>query len=143
VAYLAALAAGLASQSPGGVGVFEATLLALLPEVPAGEVLAAALGYRLAYHAAPAATALVLLIAERPPGPCPLAPAAGADLHRALAGAPQAEWGLARQGASVLLSRNGAEGWLTPEAGRWLVALACRSRARTSRRSVRRPPPED
>jgi phosphatidylglycerol lysyltransferase len=47
----------------------------------------------------------------------------GAARDRALARAPQAEWGLAHQGAAVLLTRDLGSGWLVRRAGRRLVAL--------------------
>lgn len=53
----------------------------------------------------------------------PLVEATGAARDRALARAPQAEWGLAHQGARVLLTRDQASGWLVRRAGRRLVAL--------------------
>jgi phosphatidylglycerol lysyltransferase len=49
--------------------------------------------------------------------------ASGAARERALARAPQAEWGLAHQGARVILSRDQESGWLVRPAGRHLVAL--------------------
>lgn len=53
----------------------------------------------------------------------PMPEASGAARERALARAPQAEWGLAHQGARVILSRDQASGWLVRTAGRHLVAL--------------------
>jgi phosphatidylglycerol lysyltransferase len=53
----------------------------------------------------------------------PLIEASGALRDRALARAPQAEWGLAYQGARVLLDGSGSSGWLARRAGRRLVAL--------------------
>ncbi|MCP1169612.1 hypothetical protein NHG85_13945, partial [Limimaricola sp. ASW11-118] len=97
-AYLAALGAGLASQSPGGVGAFELCLLALLPQVPETDLLAAIIGYRVVYHAGPALIALLALIRPMAPEARPgLVVAEGAARHRALAQAPQAEWGLVWQ----------------------------------------------
>lgn len=46
--------------------------------------------------------------------------AAGDARDRALARAPQAEWGLAHQAATVLLTREQTAGWLAREAGRRL-----------------------
>ena len=123
-AYLLALGAGLLSQSPAGLGAFELTLLLLLPQVPDAPLLAAVLAYRVIYFLVPAVLALIFLI--RPamrPAPCPLHPAQGAARTRALSRAPRADWGLAHQGAEVVLSRDQATGWLLRPAAGCLVAL--------------------
>jgi phosphatidylglycerol lysyltransferase len=59
--YLIALAAGAASNVPGGIGVFEFVLLMLLPQVPKDRLLGALIAYRAIYYFAPFAIALVLL----------------------------------------------------------------------------------
>jgi phosphatidylglycerol lysyltransferase len=59
--YLIAIAAGVISNVPGGIGVFEAVLLVLLQSVPKGSLLGALLAYRAIYYFAPFAAALVLL----------------------------------------------------------------------------------
>jgi phosphatidylglycerol lysyltransferase len=59
--YLLALAAGVLSNVPGGIGVFEFVLLLLLPNVPQDRLLGALLAYRAIYYFAPFALALVLL----------------------------------------------------------------------------------
>ncbi len=59
--YLLALAAGAASNVPGGIGVFEFVLLLLLPAVPQDRLLGALVAYRAIYYFAPFAIALVLL----------------------------------------------------------------------------------
>jgi phosphatidylglycerol lysyltransferase len=59
--YLLALAAGVISNVPGGIGVFEFVLLLLLPGVPQDQMLGALLAYRSIYYFAPFAVALVLL----------------------------------------------------------------------------------
>ncbi|HEX3603956.1 MAG TPA: bifunctional lysylphosphatidylglycerol flippase/synthetase MprF [Steroidobacteraceae bacterium] len=59
--YLIALAAGAASNVPGGIGVFEFVLLLLLPQVPKDRLLGALIAYRAIYYFAPFAIALVLL----------------------------------------------------------------------------------
>ena len=52
--FVVAQVAALASQLPGGVGVFEAIVLAALtPAVPAPEVLSSLVAYRLVYYLAP------------------------------------------------------------------------------------------
>ena len=51
--YMVALAASLLSLVPGGLGVFETIMVLLLPGVPAPQMLAALLAYRLVYYALP------------------------------------------------------------------------------------------
>ncbi|MGL6212202.1 MAG: phosphatidylglycerol lysyltransferase domain-containing protein [Paracoccaceae bacterium] len=53
-AFLIAQGAGLVSGTPGGVGAFEVTLLALLPSLPEEPLLAAVLVWRIIYYAIPA-----------------------------------------------------------------------------------------
>ncbi|MGB0904575.1 MAG: lysylphosphatidylglycerol synthase transmembrane domain-containing protein, partial [Mangrovicoccus sp.] len=53
-AFLLALGAGLLSGTPGGVGAFELSLLALAPSEDPAALVAAILGYRLIYFALPA-----------------------------------------------------------------------------------------
>ncbi len=62
--YMVALAASLLSLVPGGLGVFETIMVLLLPGVPAPQMLAALLAYRLVYYALPFGAALVLLSAH-------------------------------------------------------------------------------
>jgi phosphatidylglycerol lysyltransferase len=59
--YLIAIAAGVISNVPGGIGVFEAVLLLLLQSVPKDRLLGALVAYRAIYYFAPFALALVLL----------------------------------------------------------------------------------
>ncbi|WP_172675129.1 lysylphosphatidylglycerol synthase domain-containing protein, partial [Stenotrophomonas pictorum] len=51
--YLVATVAGLISTVPAGLGVFEWSLLKLLPQVPPAAILAAAVAYRLTYYLLP------------------------------------------------------------------------------------------
>lgn len=60
--YVLCILAGLASSVPAGLGVFEATLFALLPTVPKDELLASVLAYRLIYELVPFALGVVLLV---------------------------------------------------------------------------------
>ena len=62
--YMVALAASLLSLVPGGLGVFETIMVLLLPGVPAPQMLAALLAYRLVYYALPFGVALVMLSAH-------------------------------------------------------------------------------
>jgi phosphatidylglycerol lysyltransferase len=59
--FLIAIAAGVISNVPGGIGVFETVLLLLLPEVPKDRLLGALVAYRVIYYFAPFAIALTLL----------------------------------------------------------------------------------
>ncbi|HXC10112.1 MAG TPA: lysylphosphatidylglycerol synthase domain-containing protein, partial [Steroidobacteraceae bacterium] len=59
--YLIAIAAGVISNVPGGIGVFEAVLLSLLQSVAKDRLLGALLAYRAIYYFAPFAVALALL----------------------------------------------------------------------------------
>jgi phosphatidylglycerol lysyltransferase len=59
--YLIAIAAGVISNVPGGIGVFEAVLLLLLQHVPEESLLGALVAYRAIYYFAPFALALALL----------------------------------------------------------------------------------
>ncbi len=59
--YLIAIAAGVISNVPGGIGVFEAVLLLLLPSAPKDSLLGALVAYRAIYYFAPFAAALALL----------------------------------------------------------------------------------
>ncbi len=79
--YLVAVLAGLISSVPAGLGVFEWSLLKLLPQVPPAAVLAAALIYRVTYYVLPLLLATVLAVA----------PALRRPL-RAGAGATRAGW---------------------------------------------------
>lgn len=60
--YLLAFGAGLLSGTPGGIGPFELTMIALLPLSPAEPLLASILAYRLIYFALPASIATIALI---------------------------------------------------------------------------------
>ncbi len=59
--FLIAIAAGIVSNVPGGVGVFETVLLLLFRQVPADQLLGSLLAYRLIYYLGPFALALALL----------------------------------------------------------------------------------
>ncbi|HUO96955.1 MAG TPA: bifunctional lysylphosphatidylglycerol flippase/synthetase MprF [Steroidobacteraceae bacterium] len=62
--YAVAVVGGIASQVPGGLGVFEAILLLALPQVPAPQMLGALLAYRGIYYLAPLFIAAVALAAQ-------------------------------------------------------------------------------
>jgi uncharacterized membrane protein YbhN (UPF0104 family) len=65
-AFLLSFSAGLLSQVPGGVGVMEAVFLAVMPQVPATQVFAALLVWRLLYLLLPLALSIpVIILFER------------------------------------------------------------------------------
>ncbi|MGB5247738.1 MAG: bifunctional lysylphosphatidylglycerol flippase/synthetase MprF [Woeseia sp.] len=97
--YLLALGAGLVSSLPGGIGVFEAVLVAALPQVEPTALLGTIIVYRLVYYVLPLVLALILMVTHE------------ARLHRHVLG--------------PTLSRAG--GWfttLTPKAISVLIFLA-------------------
>lgn len=61
-AYLLAMVAGVVSNVPGAVGVFESAMLLLLPDIPVATLLGAILAYRLIYYLVPLLLALVLVV---------------------------------------------------------------------------------
>ena len=63
--YLVAVLAGLVSTVPAGLGVFEWSLLKLLPQVAPAAVLAAALIYRVTYYVLPLVLATLLALRPR------------------------------------------------------------------------------
>lgn len=60
-AYVIAILAGIVSTVPGGLGVFEWTLLRLLPQLPHAQLFACAVAYRAAYYALPLLIAIGLV----------------------------------------------------------------------------------
>lgn len=65
-AFLAAFSAALVSHAPGGLGVLELIFVAMMPDVPQADVVAALLVFRLFYLLIPFAIAiLVVLLFER------------------------------------------------------------------------------
>jgi phosphatidylglycerol lysyltransferase len=113
--FLLALGLGIASGSPGGIGPFEAALLAWLPGVSAPGLLAAILAFRALAHLVPAACGLAWTLAARRGGEG--VPIGSAEVTRlgpeALAALPLAEAGLIRQGSLSLLPLSGGGLWLT------------------------------
>jgi phosphatidylglycerol lysyltransferase len=59
--YVIAISAGVISNVPGGVGVFESVLLLIFRSVPADHLLGSLLAYRIIYYFGPFALALALL----------------------------------------------------------------------------------
>ena len=102
-AFLLALGAGLVSGTPGGVGPFEMTLLALLPAQPQAPLLAAVLAWRACYYALPALLGAALAI--KGPGQIAAAPRPGSSQ---LTQASRAETGLWHQGEHDLIGSTAA-----------------------------------
>ncbi|MFT6605670.1 MAG: phosphatidylglycerol lysyltransferase [Halocynthiibacter sp.] len=111
--FIFALGAGLLGGTPGGVGPFEVTLLALMPHAPTEPLLAAALGFRVVYHIIPATIAIVFVL--RGPRETALdtrasltktdrSPFLSPQLEAHLFAAPRAEVNLLRQGEFALLT---------------------------------------
>lgn len=59
--YVCACMLGIVSHAPGGIGVFEATILVALSSLPSSDVLGALLLFRLCYYLLPFTLALALL----------------------------------------------------------------------------------
>lgn len=59
--YLIALAAGLASSVPAGLGVFEAVMVAALPQLDPASLLGTIIAYRMIYYVVPLGIATILL----------------------------------------------------------------------------------
>lgn len=117
-AFLLALGAGLASGTPGGIGAFEVTLLALLPAHPETGVMGAILAWRIVYFAVPAAFG-GLIAAFGPRG----VQAQAAPAARPLYQSPRAEAQILLQGEHCLTATTPAETWLTARTNHLLVAL--------------------
>lgn len=61
-AFLASFSAALVSHAPGGLGVLELIFVAMMPDVPKADVIAALLVFRLFYLLAPFAMAVVVVL---------------------------------------------------------------------------------
>jgi len=62
--YIGAVLLGIASHAPGGIGVFEATMLAVVDRQDSSGVVAALLAYRLIYNVAPFLLASLVLAGD-------------------------------------------------------------------------------
>lgn len=126
-AFLLALGAGLISGTPGGIGPFEMTLIALLPQMPEAPLLAAILAWRMVYFALPAvlgAGVAVMGPSARAPGPVAVLRAVdGLQRESLIAQSARAEAGLARQGCLALMDSRLGGGWLVGRTGHGLVGL--------------------
>lgn len=119
-AFLLAFGAGLISGAPGGIGAFEITLLALLPNVPEAPLLATILAWRTVYFALPAIVGAGF--AMRGPSqnrkPRPIV-ARSALAHHGL----RAELGLHAQGHLSLIPAGYDQAWLSGRTAHCLVGL--------------------
>lgn len=142
-AYLIALGAGLISGTPGGMGAFELTLLALLPSLGAEPLMAAILAFRAVYYALPAVLAAAVTIRgprsrEVPAGgtrrstprrpelvKLERTPTLPAHVAKVVAEAPRAEAGLLRHGRlSLVTTANGQPAAMGAATGQSLVVLS-------------------
>lgn len=105
-AFALATAAGLLGGTPGGLGPFELTLLALLPVVDETTLVAALLGFRLVYYVLPAGMALGYLVFSRRTG-WKVAKVVHAKVPRS---PKRAESAIAAQSGAVDLRGRGARG---------------------------------
>ncbi len=130
-AFLLALGAGLALGTPGGMGAFEMTLIALLPLGESPDLLAAVLAWRLVYYALPALIGAGLAIAgpakpnqhQRPPlTTMAMAPAEAGLVHQKVLSLAALPTGAPVTGAPVTgASVTGA--WVTGRTNHSLLAL--------------------
>ncbi|MCI2398206.1 phosphatidylglycerol lysyltransferase domain-containing protein [Aliiroseovarius subalbicans] len=135
-AFLLALGAGLVSGTPGGVGPFEVTLLALLPHTDHEPVLAAILAFRAAYYALPALLGAAVVIrgpirnnvqdpALQTVQQMVSAPGLTPQLDQVLLNAPRAEAALLRHGRlSLLTDPRGRPDAMVAASGQSLILLA-------------------
>lgn len=124
--FLIALGAAIFSGTPGGVGPFELTLLALLPHQPEPALLGAVLAFRAIYYALPAMIAGLVFMRHllRPrPARAPRHMRAFQPLEDApLSPISRAELGVIRQNGGALLSCDAGR-YGTVRTGQTLVAL--------------------
>lgn len=106
--FIIAFGVGLFSGMPGGIGAFEITLFALLPDVDPYALTSAILAFRLIYFAVPASIALLALIKPWKSQPNPIEPAwSSHSLKRSIEEAPRAESRLLVQnGGFALISKR-------------------------------------
>lgn len=113
--FLIALGIGVASGSPGGVGPFEATLVAFLPQIGAHDLVAGIIAFRVLGYVVPAVCGAVWALVGA--GRVEMVPQALVE-HRQVALAvlhklPGAEVQLIRQGQLTLLAGEGGYLWLS------------------------------
>ncbi|CUJ25906.1 Phosphatidylglycerol lysyltransferase [Cognatishimia activa] len=110
--YLIALGAAILSGTPGGVGPFELTVLAMLPHFPEMELMAAILAFRMVYYAIPAAIGGIMVLRPIARGADGWAESVNGCIDTALTNkSARAELGVVRQnGGSILHCTAGACG---------------------------------
>lgn len=118
-AFLLAFGAGLISGAPGGVGPFEITLLALLPDHPEPALLTAILAWRGCYYALPAVLAAAVAIRGAAPEALPPKPATAVTIRKL----PQADLGLIWQGEHRLSMASPDAGLLLARTHHSLIGL--------------------
>ena len=119
-AFLLAYGAGLISGTPGGIGAFEITLLALLPTQPETPLLAAILAWRAVYFALPAIIGAGFAIRgpTQKRKPAPMTPRLGL-----ITDAARAEVGLLRQRQLGLIHAGYDQAWLAGRTAHCLIGL--------------------
>ena len=110
--YLIALGAAILSGTPGGVGPFELTVLAMLPHFPEMELMAAILAFRMVYYAIPAAIGGLMVLRPIARGADGWVQSVNGCIDTALTNkTARAELGVVRQnGGSILHCTAGACG---------------------------------
>jgi phosphatidylglycerol lysyltransferase len=120
-AFLIAFGAGLITGTPGGVGAFEITLLALLPTIPEAPLLTAVLAWRIVYFAVPALIGAAVTIygpARHRHKTCTAVPRTALIIN-----AKRAEAGLLAQGHLHLLAAGYDQAWLSGRTPHCLIGL--------------------
>ncbi len=126
--YLIAIAAGIISNVPGGVGVFESVFLLLFRSVPADQLLGALLAYRIIYYLSPLCRGPRVARRARvvgAPGTHGAARAARSHLAQCRHAAGERVRGVRRRRGAALLRRNA--GPRQPPGGCCTISCRCRS----------------
>ena len=120
--FLLALGAGLLSGTPGGVGAFELTLLALLPSVAEPALLAAVVAWRVIYYALPAVIGAAWAI--RGAKPVPVSALAQEAFSQTPCARPRSAFaGMMQQGQQNAMPIGAADEWLRARTPHVLVGL--------------------
>ncbi|MGG7565093.1 phosphatidylglycerol lysyltransferase domain-containing protein [Rhodovulum sp. DZ06] len=124
VVYAAAIALALATGAPGGVGAFEAVMLAAFPSQPAAEMAAALLLYRAAFHGPAVLVGLRLLARAPKAAPAKADAALRARISAVLEAAERAEAALVLSGDKhVVFDPTGRAFAMYGVIGGWRVML--------------------
>lgn len=134
--FLFALAAGMLSGTPGGVGPFEVTIFAMLPMYSQDPLMTAIVGFRLIYYIFPGVLAAAYFLARQAFGNDPIEVKSNivnvernaelpASLMHLVKIATRSEAGLLGQDqVGIFTNPNRTAGMLAAESGNSLVALA-------------------